>query len=252
MKSKRGLPAIIFLLVFVGISSQAQHARNEGKIILASFSYGVDIPMADLASRFGINFAAGTALDIQTEHNFILGTQFRFLYGEKVKQDILAPLRNEDGLLFNDDLSISDIQPKQRGWSVSASIGKLIPASKKHPRSGIIVSLGAGFMEHKIFMQNELLTKISLLFGEYRKGYDRLTNGLMLSQYAGYQHLSANRRINFRIGTEIYENFSKNRRNFDFDSRKRDIKGRFDVLWGFKLAWTLPFYISENPDEIRY
>ena len=42
---------------------------------------------------------------------------------------------------------------------------------------------------------------------EYLKYYDRLTVGVLLKQYIGYQNMSNNKLVNFTIGIEIIEGF---------------------------------------------
>ncbi|MEO1715307.1 MAG: hypothetical protein AAFU60_18420, partial [Bacteroidota bacterium] len=60
------------------------------------------------------------------------------------------------------------------------------------------------------------------------------------------------RRVNFYAGFEIMEGFTVNRRSFNFDTQMADTTPRLDILYGFRLGWTLPFYVGENTEEIFY
>ena len=89
---------------------------------------------------------------------------------------------------------------------------------------------------------------MAALSGDYKKGYDRLTNGLTLKQFIGYQHLDPNLRLNFFAGFEFLEGFTRSRRDFDFDTRRKDQTDRLDLLWGFRVGLVLPFYFSGDRD----
>jgi hypothetical protein len=109
-----------------------------------------------------------------------------------------------------------------------------------------------GLFQHKIRIQDDPQVVVSSLAGDYKKGYDRLTNGLAITEFIGYQHFAKNRLINFYAGIELTQGFTQNRRDYNFDTFERDDAKRFDGLVGFKLGWVLPFYLSDNPDEIFY
>ena len=80
------------------------------------------------------------------------------------------------------------------------------------------------------------------LDGDYIKGYDRLTNGMMLSQCIGYEYHSSNNLVNFSIESEFTEGFTKSRRSWDYDLMAQDQSNRKDYLIGIKAVWYLPIY----------
>jgi hypothetical protein len=90
------------------------------------------------------------------------------------------------------------------------------------------------------------------LTGNYKKGYDRLTNGLAINEFIGYQMLSTNKRVNFYFGFEFTQGFTQSRRDFDFDTRSADTQKRFDSLMGIRAGWILPFYVGKGAAEIYY
>ncbi|MCK6649378.1 MAG: hypothetical protein L6Q66_06965, partial [Bacteroidia bacterium] len=89
---------------------------------------------------------------------------------------------------------------------------------------------------------------IPQLDSDYKKGYDRLTNGFLLSQNLGYLYLSNNRIANFYIGFECMQGFTQNRRSYNFDQMKQDTEKRVDILYGGKVSWILPLY-KKAPKE---
>jgi hypothetical protein len=99
-------------------------------------------------------------------------------------------------------------------------------------------------LQHKIRIE-VVDNTIPQLFGDYKKGYDRLTNGIALSQYVGYFYMGNRRTVNFSLGLEIMEAFTKNRRDYNFDTMEKDDHLRMDLLIGLRLNWSIPFY-SKN------
>ncbi|HXH20060.1 MAG TPA: hypothetical protein VNJ07_13360, partial [Chitinophagales bacterium] len=92
-----------------------------------------------------------------------------------------------------------------------------------------------------------------MLNKEYRKGYDRLTSGFMLSQFIGYFFLDAKKkRINCYAGIEVQEGFAKNRRSWNFDEKRRDDSLRNDILISIRLGWIIPFYRTQTEKYYYY
>lgn len=249
----------LLLLIFSGtcfsLSLQAQEDQrgNVGSAMLFHITYAFQSPGGDLAARFGNDFNIGLGLDyITPQSNWILGLESGYLFGQEVKTNVLANLQTPEGYIIATDRSFADIQLRERGFYVGALLGKILALSSSNPRSGIRVTLGAGLLQHKIRIQDDPFKTVAQLSGDYKKGYDRLTNGLALNEFVGYQLLSTNRRINFFIGLEATQGFTRNRRDFDFDTRQKDETKRLDLLWGIRAGWTLPFYFGKEADEIYY
>jgi hypothetical protein len=156
-----------------------------------------------------------------------------------------------DGEIVGGDGVFSSVVLRQRGFYVGAKFGKLFPLSESNPRSGIRVTLGAGLLEHKIRVQDDS-RQVNQVAGEYRKGYDRLTNGLALNQFVGYQLLGKNRLINFYAGLEFTQGFTQNRRDWNFDTMEQESGERLDLLFGIRLGWVLPFYFGGNVADSYY
>lgn len=249
---------LMFLMVYCAMAQPSPRRsvpthQNEGSILLTNFHYGGQLPGGDMAERFGFNFLAGMGLDYYTKNNWIVGINGDFLFGKKVKTDVLANLRSSDGLLFADDGGISDIKLRERGLMIKAHVGKVIPLSQANKRSGIKLTIGGGFLQHRIRIQDEPQVYVaSLSDKDYKKGYDRLANGFALTQFIGYQYIAKNRLVNFSLGVDLVQGFTKGRRSFNFDTRSPGLEDRLDLQYGYRLTWVLPFFIGENPDEIYY
>ncbi|HHS95413.1 MAG TPA: hypothetical protein ENJ45_02405 [Phaeodactylibacter sp.] len=244
------------LLVFtICLQAQNRQSTNEGRALLLDFHYGAAVPGGDLKDRFGHNFDAGAGIEwMLNDANWILGVGGGILFGNKLKEDVLANIRTPEGQIISSNGSWAQIVLRERGFHVEGRIGKLIPLMKDNHRSGLRLVLGIGFLQHKIRVQDDPQAFVPQIAGAYRKGYDRLTNGWMLSQFVGYQHLAKNRLINFYAGFEFKQAFTRNRRDWDFLSEAASDKNlRKDLMWGLKVGWILPFYISKAyAENIQY
>lgn len=248
---KKGL--IIVLLALVGLSVNAQKSISDTTIQFFSFSaqLGLQQSFADLGERFGYGGLTGGGVMYKTRSNWTLEGNVGFFFGQEVKEDtILKPLLTEQGILIGRDGNPADVFIGARGFLISGKVGKIIPVIGPNPNSGLHLSLGMGLMQHKIRIDDRT-SAVPQLAGDYKKGYDRLTNGLMLSQSIGYNHFSNNKFFNFYIGTEWYQGFTQSRRSLNFDTGMRDDRQRFDVMGSIVVRWYIPVY-KRQPKEFYF
>ncbi len=247
-----GLPLLLASCLRPGVAIGQESRANTGAALLVRIGYGAEIPGGDLADRFGQSFSPNLGIDYLTEkQNWIIGFEGQFIFGNEVKQDVLAGLRTEAGFIIGNDQLPADIQLRQRGFYLGGHIGKLFGLSSRNPRSALRITLGIGFLEHRIRIQEDPNRTVIQLTGDYEKGYDQLSNGLALQQFIGYQYQSLNGRINFYAGFECTQGFTAPRRSFDFASKRSNEEVTFDLLYGLRVGWILPFYFGEGR-EIYY
>ncbi|MCB9082187.1 MAG: hypothetical protein H6555_10795 [Lewinellaceae bacterium] len=241
------LPFLFFgLLVASSLGAQST-LKNQGQGILTGVSYALQLPAADLGQRFGSSFSAGLQTDYLTaKGNWLLGINGLFFFGGEVKENPLQGLQTVEGFIIGNDRTPAGIQLRERGFFLGGSLGKLWGLSARNPRSGIRFNLGAGFLQHKIRIQDDPARDVPQLNDTYKKGYDRLSNGLALQLWLGYQYLAADRRLNYFIGLEGFQAFTRNRRTVNFDTRLPDTTNRLDILLGLRAGIVLPFYLGEG------
>ncbi|MDX5348209.1 MAG: hypothetical protein LPJ89_04015 [Hymenobacteraceae bacterium] len=211
-------------------------------IIYASF--GADAVGGDMKDRYGPNFEAGAGFLFKTKTNWLFGADFNYLFGDIVKEGILDSILTSDGQLIGSDGLYSDVRVTERGIKLPVlKAGKLVsaPFFNGSVNSGFFGLVGVGFLQHKINFEDVTQTA-KQIGGDYRKGYDRLTNGLVLTQTAGYLYLDKKRLINFFIAAEFSQGFTKSRRDFDFSTMQHDDKARKDLFYGVKVGWAFPIY----------
>lgn len=241
---------ILILLLCQGgkVFSQKNIKERSENMPIISFHYGIYNPAGDLEKRFGSNSGIGLSFHYKTKSNYLIGAEGNFLFGRNVKENaILDQITSEDGEVFDKDSQISTILLFERGYTVTANIGKIFPIIGPNPNSGLLIKLGGGFMQHKIRIEHQN-NRIPQLDGEYYKGYDRLSNGLLLTQFVGYHNMSNSKLTNFYIGFEFMEGFTQNRREVNFDTKMKDTTKRLDILYGLKLGWCLSIYKRTSND----
>jgi hypothetical protein len=242
---------ILFLMALVPLQAQRMGwkldpDRNKGKVVLLHVGAGIHVPGADLAQRFGGPVGStGIGLDFMSANNLLVGGEAWYFFGDKVKEDPLSILRLADGGIIGNDQSYASFLFQERGVYFGARVGKVFGTASK--RSGIRATLGAGFMQHKIRIQDNALSLVQVT-GQYAKGYDRSTGGLALQQYIGWQHLGLNRRTNWNIGLEFAQGFTNTLRSWDFSTMGKLDARRLDLRFGLRATWMLPFYMKKAKD----
>lgn len=237
---------LVILFFFILKISFSQGVNDTSIFVpMCKFSYAFQIPGGDLANRFGYNSNIGAEFSIKTKTNWILGLEGFFLFGDMVKETFMFDsLRSTNGEIINEFGEYANIILYERGFYFGANLGKLIPIWGPNTNSGIIISGGAGLLQHKIRIENEGNNTPSIN-GKYIKGYDRLSNGLAAKIFIGYLYLGKRKLKNFTVGFEFYQAWSKNRRDINFDTMQKDDKLRKDLLYSVKLSWVLPIYVGK-------
>ena len=238
-------------LFSTGLKAQTSIADSVVLAGLVGVEYGAVLPAGDLADRFGFHSDLGFHVLIKNRKNTLWGFGADFFFGNTVLDDttILSGLQNSNGLLLGTDGFLHDPLLLMRGFSFSAHAGKVIPLNNKpNMNSGLVLLGGIGFMQHKISIQGEteFLPQIQ---GELAKSYDRLSNGLFLSQYVGFLSLGETKFVNIRAGVEFRQGLTASRRSFNADTGMVPEGNRLDMQFALKLAWILPVY--ERP-KVRY
>jgi hypothetical protein len=235
------LPAILLLYT---LDTQSQEKRIDSAATIPFFYgfYGYQWPGGDMAQQFGSNSTIGPGFMVKTRSNWLFGAEYNFLFGNNVKNglDILDQMITSDGNVISGDGTPAVVALFERGYTVGAKFGKLIPVSKSDKNSGFFITAGLGYMSSKIRIEVENQSAPQLK-GDYKRGYDRLSGGLMLSQSVGFMYFGKSRLLNFTLSVEAVEGFVKPYREYYFDLMAAAPEGRqFDFLIGPKIAWMIP------------
>ncbi len=215
---------------------------------IIGIGYCYQFPDGDLAQRFGNSSAMEFEVSYKTKRQWIIGGSMSYFFGKHIREEnIFKNLVTSEGYIVDRDGEFADVRLYERGFTVLTTFGRLFSLRHPNPNSGIMFNMGVGFMQHKIRIE-VIGNNVPQLSTEYKKGYDRMSNGLLLCQNLGYLYLSNNRLTNFYIGFQCMEGFTQSRRSYDYDLMRQDTKKRLDILYGGKVAWILPLY-KKAPQE---
>lgn len=253
-----------FLLCLAALSTNAQEdlfgpsaaagTTRHGFILNGNGSF--DIPAGSMAKRFGTSYRVGASVTYKTSSNWIFGIKYDFLLGNKIKEDSFminikdkyqSDLNGKAVQLLNINGERVGVSLFERGFLTGLQVGKIFNFKKSQPDNGIFVLTTVGFIQHKIniFNRNNDVAQIT---GDYKKGYDRLTNGLFVEQFAGYTFFSKNELLNFNIGLDVMVGFTQGRRDYLYDVMRTDAGNRTDILIGIKGGWMIPIFKKKSED----
>jgi len=243
---------LIFLLISFsfGITNGQVSIRDSSiaiPMIYATYSY--QFPGGDLAVRFGSNSSIGGGFLVKTKSNWLIGVEGNFQFGSSVKnQDSLfTSISTPEGYIIDANGKIADVVLYMRGFSFFGSFGKLFPWVGPNPNSGFTLMAGAGYLQNKMRILNPDNTAPQLQ-GDYRKGYDRQNGGIALTATVGYLYMSSSRLLNFSLGFEFIQAWTKSRREVDFNTGKPDPAKLSSQYYGIKATWNIPLY-RRSPKE---
>jgi hypothetical protein len=173
------------------------------------------------------------------------------LFGDNVREDVLAPLRLDNGRILGSNGSLADVFLRQRGVALGVYANKIILPIKKNPKAGFAIGLGFGMIQHNIRIQDDS-NNATQFSGNYSKGYDRNTMGPYIKQAIKYLHIGKSKSVNYEIALTFNQAFTKNTRAVNFDTQLPDDTRRLDVLIGLSAKWYLPIFDLRESEEIYY
>lgn len=250
---------ISYSLLFVLCCNAHLKAQNNPqdsslKVNLVLISAVGQLPAADFAKRFGLGSNLRLEFHRLLPNNLMWGVSAGALVGNQVREtDIASNLTTAQGEIIDENGNFAVLELQERGITAMAHIAKIyvLKGISPNQNSGLVVQGGIGFVQHKINIYSSG-GYVPQLSGAYKKGYDRLTNGVALQQSIGYQNLSNNRRKNFYAGIDLIESLTKNRRSYNFNTQTADNKLRLDIMIGLKIGFILPLYKKFADEYISY
>lgn len=234
--------------------ADVKNSRTQGFIIPVGIA--IHTPVGEVAERFGHSYSTGLGVRYKTKTNWTFGVMGDFWFGDQIKiyPQLVRSMSNEQGLLFNSQGNPAELIAFQRGWLVGPEIGRIFNFKGAYnPNCGIFVTLGGGFMQHRIRMESD--NRNSIIYQmqrEYVKGYDRLNQGWMLRSNVGYIHAGNKRAINFIVALEVMYGQTRNIRGFNYDTGLPDNDLLNNGFIGARFAWFLPRYIVEKQEKTFY
>lgn len=243
------LTSIFFTLLFTSIYSQKVQIDSADQISYFSADIAYHIPKYDMSTWFYNDASIGATYGMKLESNWTLGVDFSYIWGDQIKnkEAVLSSITNSDGNIIDGNGQYAIINYTESGWSGMFTVGKVFPLTKKNQNSGLWIKGGIGFLQHKILITNPKNVAPQIK-GDYKKGYDKLSNGFACTQFVGYLWISKRSAVNAYAGFEIIEGWTKSRRTVDYNTGLPDNQQKFDMLIGLKIGAIIPIF-KRRPDS---
>jgi hypothetical protein len=220
--------------------------------VLFSPVYTAQFPFGNMQDRFGFNNLFGFAIHYKMKKNWLIGLEGNFLYGTKVRDYyVLDKISTSTGQFISQNNDLIFVRLQEQGFNIKFNFGKIIPFSEKYPDAGLLFMTGFGMLQHKISI-NVRETSLPQLNKTYRKGYDRLCNGPVFSQFIGGIFMERRKFISAYAGLQFDLGFTGNRRNYDFYSMGKLKENRIDMFLGIKVGWIIPYFLQASEKEFYY
>jgi hypothetical protein len=216
---------------------------------LIELSYAGQLPGGDLGQLFGFSSSVKGGAYYKTESNWIYGADFSYFFGNILNDKyILDSLATTNGNLIANDGNYSGISYFEKGFNIQFTGGKLFPVSKNR-NSGILTLLSAGYIQYHLDIEanSDWTPQVS---GSYLQGYEHLTAGACLTEFAGYQYISKKGFVALFAGFEFTEALAKNLQ-YDFETETKNPNYKYTMLSGFRFGWILPI-LQDNSKALKF
>lgn len=214
--------------------------------------YTAQFPFGKVADRFGFNSLFGAHLSYKTKTNWLVGAEGAFLYGTKVKEGyVLNNISTSAGLFVTQYNDLTSVKLEEHGGVAKFTFGKIVPFVSKYPDAGFLWMMGIGFLQHKIAI-NVKAKELPQLASDYKKGYDRLSNGPVISEFVGATFMARRKYLSAYLGLQFDLALTQNRRPFDFYEMKKLTGNNVDMFLGIKVGYIIPVFLQTSEKEYFY
>jgi len=248
---------ILFILIASILVSAAlfgQKSVKDSSIFIPSLAinYSHHLAFGDIGQTYGNNHAVGTDITFKLVKQLVIGVGFEYYFSENVnnQDSYFANIKTDKGYVIDGNGKYAEIHLYQRGFNIQLFTGYQFDFWSSNPNSGPFIQAGIGLMQYYTQIKNTENTAPQVQ-GEYLKMYDRLSNGLSLTQFMGYRYMGDKNLANFYIGIELTQAWTKNRRSYNADLLADESLEHFDFLAAIKLGWIIPFY-KKAPEQYYY
>lgn len=238
---------IIFYFSFLCFTCFSQKNKQS----TFDIGYSHHLPIGNLAERFGDNSAIGFSFMQEKENNLFYGIQADYLFSNNVKDTaIFDNITTSTGAIIGTDGQYANINLTERGIDAHLFIGYALHFHEED-LSGFYFSGGLGFLQHQIFIDTKN-QNVPQLNEDYKKGYDRLTNGISSKWEATYRYYDKSGKFQIYAGINMILAYTKIQREYLFDRKEYTPNVRsLDKLAGIKIGVIIPIH-RKNEEKFHY
>jgi hypothetical protein len=232
----------LFFMISFSVLSQKDLKSDASFTSIFGLNYKANFSGGSMAKRWGFTNTVGANVDFKFKNGFTFGVDGGFMFGSKFKQhEIFDNVINSFGTITTQGGTTATVLFLMRGMNVNGTIGYVFNRFGHNANSGIWINAGAGFLSHKIRVETQEDMVVNLE-GDYLKGYDHLTMGVNTKQFVGYLFQNDKRFLNFYVGVEFIQGFTRNVRNYNFHTKGPESDLQIDMINSVKFGWMIPIY----------
>ena len=234
------------------VKEKKKSKYDPSNAVLFAPNYTAQFPFGNMKDRFGFNSLFGMQILFKVKKNWLIGANGSFLFGTTVHDGyVLNNISTTTGQFVSQNNDLITVKPQEQGFNIVFNVGKIIPFSAKYPDAGLLLMTGIGMLEHKIVLavKESSLPQLSKV---YRKGYDRMSNGPVISQFIGGIFLKRRNFVSVYAGLQFDAGFTQGRRNYDFYTMAPLKDKRIDMFLGIKVGWIIPVFLQTSEKEYFY
>ncbi|HWB64822.1 MAG TPA: hypothetical protein VG603_15000, partial [Chitinophagales bacterium] len=155
------------------------------------------------------------------------------------------------GFLITQYNDISGVRLEEHGFNLKFNFGKVVPFTEKYPDAGLLFMTEFGFLQHKIAIDVKA-RELPQLSPTYKKGYDRMCNGPVISQFIGGIFMARRKYFSGYAGLQFDAAYTEGRRSYDFYSHAPLNDKRIDMFLGIKVGYIIPVFLQTSEKEYYY
>lgn len=233
-------------------SKKKKRKFDPGAAVLIIPNYTAQFPFGNMQDRFGFNSLFGAQISYKTNRNWLIGAEGGFLYGTKVRDNyVLDNLSTTTAQFITQYNDLTFVKLEEHGFDIKFNFGKIIPFAEKYPDAGLLLMTGFGFLQHKIAI-NVKATELPQLSAVYKRGYDRMSNGPVVSQFIGATFMARRKYFSGYAGLQFDAAFTQGRRPYDFYLMEPLHDKRVDLFLGIKIGYIIPIFLQTSEKEYYY
>lgn len=254
MITKKSGWLILLVICHQMVFAQSKNDFYSNKIFNFQFIYNGQNPSGDWAKMYGISHGLGFGVNYKSKSNWLFSSEASFMLSGNIKNEAvnLYYLTNSNGTIFNTNNGTpATVDISMRGFHTFGKVGKIFPLGKFNKNHGVLLQVGAGYLMHYLNF-NIPQSSVAQLNEVNQRGYDRLHGGFATSQFLGYYFHSENRLVNFFVGIDFIQGYTKNLREFNYDTKQYDLANKQDNITSFRFGWMIPIYLSNKNEEFIF
>jgi len=238
----------LFFMLSFSVFSQRDLKTNPMFTSIFGLNYKANFSGGTMAKRWGFTNTIGADVNFKLKNGLTFGVDGGFMFGDQFKQfEIFDNVINSYGTITSQGGTTATVLLLMRGMNVNGTVGYVFNKLGHNANSGLWINVGVGLLAHKIRVETQEDQVINLQ-GDYLKGYDHLTMGFNTKQFVGYLFQHDKRFLNFYVGVEFIQGFTRNVRNYNFDTKGPENELQIDMINSIKVGWMIPIYKRQVQD----